>query len=261
MTAIGSTATSRDQPPAVAIEGVLFDIDDTLVDTRQAFASAIATVARVWLPGLPEEHHPAVLARWRSDPHGHFRAYTRGELDFETQRRRRADDLQATFGGAPFDEPGYAAWLELFWGTFTRSYVAHPDARPAIDDLRALGVRIGALTNAARAHQEEKLVLTGYPDVPLLVSVDTLGFGKPDPRAFAEACRRLGTEPGRTAYVGDELDVDAMGASAAGLTGVWLDRPGARPGGEVPDATRTAGVRVIASLAELPRALGMGDDE
>lgn len=87
------------------------------------------------------------------------------------------------------------------------------------------------------------------------------GSGKPDPRVFAEACRRLGTEPARTAYVGDELDIDALAAVQHGLVGVWLDRPGARrheiPAAEIA-AARAAGVLVVGSVAEVPGVLGLG---
>ena len=64
----------------------------------------------------------------------------------------------------------------------------------------------------------------------MLVGVDTLGFGKPDPRVFLEGARLLGTDPTRTAYVGDEPTVDALAAHQARLTGVWLDRAGHRRG-------------------------------
>jgi putative hydrolase of the HAD superfamily len=242
------------------VDGVLFDIDDTLVDTRLAFSRAIEAVARVYLPELPEERHPEALAMWRGDPNGHFRAYTRGELDFETQRMRRAAELQAAFGGEPLDDTRYRAWLELFWGTFMTSTEAHLDARPTLDLLRAAGVRVGSLTNAAVGLQVDKLARCGLADVPVLVGVDTLGYGKPDARAFHEACRRLGTVPARTAYVGDEQDVDAGGAAASGLVGVWLDRPGTRRGGrhlEDERAARDAGLHVIGSLEELPGILGV----
>ncbi len=256
------TATSR-PPPGLTerrIDGVLFDVDDTLVDTRRAFGRAISAAAQVWLPDLPETRHVEVLEHWRSDPNGHFRSYTRGEIDFETQRRRRADDVQAAFGGAPFEDHTYGEWLELFWGTFTGSFEPHAEARGVVDALLRAGVRVGALTNAARDLQVAKLARTGFPDVPVLVAVDTLGFGKPDPRAFVEACRRLGTEPSRTAYVGDELEVDAIGAAAAGLVGIWLDRPEARRGGawaEDEALARDAGVHVIRSLDELIGVLGV----
>ena len=89
---------------------------------------------------------------------------------------------------------------------------------------------------------------------------DRFGVGKPDPRVFVEACRLLGTAPERTAYVGDELDIDARAAVSAGLIGVWVDRPGERRI-TIPDehiaAAREAGVLVIRSLTELPGLLGL----
>jgi putative hydrolase of the HAD superfamily len=47
---------------------------------------------------------------------------------------------------------------------------------------------------------------------------------KPNRESFLGACARLGVAPEQTMLVGDVLDVDAVGACAAGLHGVWLDR-------------------------------------
>jgi putative hydrolase of the HAD superfamily len=245
---------------AARLEGVLFDVDDTLVDTMAAFGAAIAAASRVWLPHLPEDRYPEVLALWRADPNGHYRAYTRGEVDFDAQRMARANELQATFGGELLDDAAYVDWKDLFWGTFEQSWTAFDDARPVLDALADAGLRVGSLTNARVELQTRKLAAAGLEDVPLLVGVDTLGFGKPDPRVFAEACRRLGTDPARTAYVGDELDVDARAARAAGLVGVWLDRPGTRRGGphpEDPAAARASGVHVLHRLHGLGAVLGV----
>jgi putative hydrolase of the HAD superfamily len=253
--------TDPGAPAAPApLDGVLFDVDDTLVDTRAAFAAAITAASRVWLPHLPESRYDEVLALWRADPNGHYRAYTRGEVDFDAQRMARANELQATFGGELLDDAAYVDWKDLFWGTFEASWAGFEDARPVVDALVAAGVRVGSLTNARVELQTRKLAAAGLPDVPLLVGVDTLGFGKPDPRVFAEACARLGTDPARTAYVGDELDVDARAARAAGLVGVWLDRPGTRRGGphpEDPESARASGVYVVHALADLPATLAV----
>nr|WP_082570968.1 HAD-IA family hydrolase [Cellulomonas sp. Root485] len=83
------------------------------------------------------------------------------------------------------------------------------------------------------------------------------GFGKPDPRVFVEACRRLGTAPERTAYVGDELDVDAVAARAAGLLGIWVDRPGARRLPLTDAEIAAADVVTIESFDQLPGVLGL----
>ena len=282
----------------MTMDGILFDVDDTLVDTKGAFARALAAVRAEHLPHLSPERDPEILSHWRTDPGGYYSRYTRGEMDHLTQRRHRAALLHETFGAAPVTESSFEAWDALFWGTFERSWTAHDDARAAIDAVLAAGIRVGVVTNAAAELQERKLKVAGLADLPVLVGVDTLGFGKPDPRVFLEGARRLGTEPSRTAYVGDEPTVDALAAHEAGLTGVWLDRAGhrrgpgyggpARPGTassgpalpdaalpdaaqpnsalraalqrdpQDPDALRAAGVVVIETLADLPAALGYG---
>jgi putative hydrolase of the HAD superfamily len=243
------------------VDGVLLDVDDTLVDTRGAFAKAISAVAVAYLPHVSAERHAQLLDHWRSDPGGHYRRYTRGETDHLTQRRLRADLLHRTFGGEPVTSESFAVWDDLFWGTFERSWVAFDDALPALAALRAAGVAVGVVTNAATELQERKLRSAELADgLPVLVGVDTFGYGKPDPRVFIAGATKLGTDPARTAYVGDEPTVDAFGAHEAGLIGVWLDRPGARRDGEHDldvETMRAAGVRVVSSLADLPGALGL----
>ncbi|MBO3103766.1 HAD family hydrolase [Cellulomonas fengjieae] len=240
------------------VDGVLFDIDDTLVDTLGAFRHALAGVARRYLPGLPEERHGELLAVWRADAGGHYAAYTRGEVGFAEQRMTRANELHALFGGAPLDEDAYARWADEFDEDFSGAWSAHPDAGALVDRLLAAGLAVGALSNADVAKQTEKLERTALLDrVPMLVGIDTLGFGKPDPRVFLEACRRLGTAPERTAYVGDELDVDAVAARKAGLLGIWVDRPGARRTPLTDDEIAAADVVVIESLGQLPDVLGL----
>ncbi len=275
----------------MTMDGILFDVDDTLVDTKGAFARALVAVRAEHLPHVSPERDPEILSHWRTDPGGYYSRYTRGEMDHLTQRRHRAALLHETFGAAPVTESSFEAWDALFWGTFEQSWTAHDDARAAIDAVVAAGIRVGVVTNAAAELQERKLKVAGLADLPVLVGVDTLGFGKPDPRVFLEGARRLGTEPSRTAYVGDEPTVDALAAHEAGLTGVWLDRVGhrrgpgyggparsgsapsghAQPGAaqpdaalraalqrdpQDPDALRAAGVVVIETLADLPAALG-----
>ncbi|WP_402468918.1 HAD family hydrolase [Isoptericola aurantiacus] len=249
MTALGAV-TAR-------VDGVLLDVDDTLVDTRGAFAAALAAVADAHLPG--DVDHAAVLDHWRADPAGHYGSYTRGETDHRTQRRLRADLLHRTFGGAPVGEDAFDAWDELFWGTFERSWRAFDDAAAFLARLRTAGLALGVVTNAAVALQERKLAAVGL-DLPVLVGVDTLGYGKPHPDVFLEGARLLGTLPERTAYVGDEPRVDATAAHDAGLVGVWVDRPGARRLDEQDTdaaAMRAAGIVVGTNLAEVATGLGL----
>lgn len=247
-------------------DAVLVDIDDTLVDTRAAFFAAIRTVAGTWLGHLPAEQHDEVARRWIADVGGHFRSFTRGEISITLQRRRRAADLQGTFGGADLDDEQFAAWAAAYDKAFRSSWRLHDDAVPLLEALDRAGIPVGALSNSTRELSVAKLEGLGLSDrLPLMVSPDDLGFGKPDPRVFHLACERLGSTPARTAYVGDELDVDAHGARSAGLVGIWLARSGqvgqpGQPGQPGAAATKAGrdGVLVAHSLLDLPELLDLG---
>jgi putative hydrolase of the HAD superfamily len=232
------------------IRGVLLDVDDTLVNTRAAFAAAIASVVAAWLPHLDAEGREAALTHWVTDAAGHFRAYTRGEIDLVEQRRRRVGALHAAFGGPAVDAHLFAQWDAAFESAFRTAWLPCPDALRLLDVLDAAGLPRGVVTNMRIPYQRDKLAAVGLLDrVGVLVGMDDFGVGKPDPRLFRHACAVLGADPGEVAYVGDELDVDARGARDAGLVGVWLDRHGTgeRPG-DVP---------VVRSLDELPTLLGL----
>jgi len=244
---------------AGVVDGVLFDVDDTLVDTRGAFTAAWATAAERFLPHLGPEDLEAVVAHWRRDEGGYYAAYTRGELGYDEQRLLRVNALHGQFGGHQLDEAGFADWNEVFEAAFQGGWAAFEDAVAAIERLSAEGIAVGVVTNARSEYQRLKLERAGLPVPEVIVGVDVFGFGKPDPRLFREGATRLGTDPARTAYVGDELHVDALAATQAGLRGVWLDRPGTRgrPLGEDEiEAALARGVRRIERLEELADALG-----
>jgi len=234
----------------MAMRAVLLDLDDTLLDTRAAFGVAVRHVVGEWMPHLDGARAEEAVLHWAQDPGGYFRAYTRGEHSFVDQRRLRAAQLHATFGGPPLDEAAHQVWEIGYEAAFRAAWRLAPGAVELLDRLERAELAIGAVTNMERRYQEDKLVAVGLADrVPVLVAIDDLGFGKPDPRAFALGCARLGVLAEDAAYVGDELDVDARGAVAAGLTGVWLDvhRTGACP----------RDVLVARSLADVPALLGL----
>jgi len=56
------------------------------------------------------------------------------------------------------------------------------------------------------------------------LSAREFGVGKPDPRIFIEACRRLGCEPADVLHVGDDPVLDVEGARTAGMQTAWMRR-------------------------------------
>lgn len=206
----------------VAVEGVLFDLDDTLVDHRGAVERGL----RVWLGSLGldgslEEH----MERWFVLETRHYERAQRREISHTEQRRVRireflpgwdlADDALAddTFAG--------------FLACYQSAWAAHRDAPAALERALGAGLAVGILTNGEQAIQESKLRRTGLASYDVAVFASSaLPAAKPDPRAFHTACGKLGVAPARTLMVGDSLRHDAEGGRAAGLTPALLDRTG-----------------------------------
>ena len=58
------------------------------------------------------------------------------------------------------------------------------------------------------------------------VSARDAGVAKPDGRIFAAAAKRLGLAPQQVLHVGDDPALDVLGALAAGMQAVWVNRDG-----------------------------------
>jgi putative hydrolase of the HAD superfamily len=222
----------------VYIKGVLFDVDETLVDSGAAVRVAIE--GHLDDLGLPSG--PAALAQWVELEEVYFSRYLAGELTFFEQRRERVRHM----AGRSMSDDEADDWLFGYVQRIGAAWEPFPDAVPSVDTLADM--RLGIVTNTETWYQREKLEYVGLMDrFRCLIGTDTVGVAKPDPEIFRAGCEALGTEPGETLYVGDRLEVDAIGARDAGLVGVWLDRTG---GGEAPP-----GVPVITSLEQLPDLL------
>jgi putative hydrolase of the HAD superfamily len=73
-------------------------------------------------------------------------------------------------------------------------------------------------------------VIAGLPGLaPLqdrVVVSAAIGFRKPAPEFFQEVARTMGCEPRHVLFVGDDVENDFEGASAAGMEAVLLDPRG-----------------------------------
>jgi len=115
-------------------------------------------------------------------------------------------------------------------------------------------IKLAVVTNGEGEAQRAKLTAIGLAErFALVVASGEVGVAKPDAAIFALACERLGVEPSEAAHVGDRLDLDAHGAAAAGLRGIWLARPGAPPPAPAPAAAPR--IATISTLHELSTAL------
>ena len=239
------------------IRVALFDLDDTLFAHREAVERGLAA-HRADLGGeFSAANDQAENARWYELEELHYHQYLSGELDFLGQRRARARSFVAPYGLVLETDHEADAWFDSYLVHYENNWTLHDDTLPCLHALTTPPdpLRIGMVTNGDIHFQTAKMGATGLlPRVEHIIASGELGISKPDAAIFAHACEVFDCEPGEAAYIGDRLTTDAMGASAAGLLGVWLDRAGVATDEQLATC-RSAGVPVIRSLAEVPGLL------
>jgi putative hydrolase of the HAD superfamily len=205
--------------------GVLLDLDGTLVDHEAAAAAGL----RGWLPSLGLAPTDAAIARWATVQESHLTDWRDGRISFAEQRRRRVRDYLGTGGTDAELDALFAGYLTHY----ENAWQAYDDVTEALDALADLGVATAVLTNGSRGQQLRKLIRTGLDArVGPVFTVDDLGVAKPHAAAFRQACARWGYAPGEVLSIGDNHALDVLGARAAGLSAVHLDRHGRGPAGE-----------------------------
>ena len=59
---------------------------------------------------------------------------------------------------------------------------------------------------------------------------DEVGFSKPSPEIFLEALRRAKAKASESLMLGDHHEIDILGATAVGMTGIWFNPTGSSIG-------------------------------
>jgi len=179
------------------IDVVLFDLDGTLIDSAPDLGAA-ADRMRVQrgMPSLPLQQYRHMAG-----------AGARGMLS-------------VAFGMTP-EHAQFADLKEEFLGNYERGMTertyAFDGVQTLIDQLQHKGLRWGVVTNkSARFTEPLTRALPLFGSAAVVISGDTTPYSKPHPEPLFEAARRIGVEPGRCVYVGDD-ERDIVAGLAAGM--------------------------------------------
>lgn len=117
----------------------------------------------------------------------------------------------------------------------------------ALQELRAVGLKLGIITNGRTDLQSRIIAASGLDDLMDSVVISgAVGVGKPDPGIFNIALKEIGLNAGETVFVGDNPIADIAGARALGMGVVWKQNNGF-------DAP--SGVQAFDGFAALPRII------
>jgi 2-haloacid dehalogenase len=175
-----------------------------------------------------------------------WRAYQRGEIDPPTLARERFCRLLGVMGR---DAAQGGAMGAAYIDALSQRGDVLPGARSALLATARLA-RVGAVTNGLDRVQRARLRAAGIEGrFEVVVTSESCGFAKPDPRILHEALAALEASPGEAAYVGDDAHADGGAAQAAGVRFWWIDRGT----GGAPPAVMD---RRLSSVREVPALLG-----
>jgi HAD superfamily hydrolase (TIGR01509 family) len=214
-------------PDLVRPDGLVFDLDGTLVDTVQArIAGWVEALGAIGLPASPARIAPMI----------------------GMDGKRLAREI-ASAAGRSLDEQEVEAVDRAAGEAFDRLN----DPRPlpgVVEVLRAaeqLGVRWLIATSSRKEQVAASIAALGLDREPVIVDGQQVVHAKPAPDLLILAAERLGLPPGRCWAVGDST-WDMRAAVAGGMVAIGVTAGSA----VLPDDLSAAGaVMVLLTLADL----------
>jgi 2-haloacid dehalogenase len=201
---------------------LLFDVNETLLDMRALdplFEEVFGTSS------MRQQWFLTLQGLWMTC------TLTKRFVPFD-KLARAALDMTARRQGVLLDGPVRTAILES-----VKRLPPHADVAMALDTLRDTGLRLAALSNGTSQGIRTQLRHAGLFDkFDEVISVDQIEVYKPAGEPYRFAARRFRAKPDRVSLVAAH-HWDLAGAKAAGLTTVFVRRPGAvlNPLGPKPD--------------------------
>ncbi len=227
------------------VKAVFFDLYHTLVRYEPPQEELEAKALKdLGIEVRPEVfHRPLVMA-----DEFIYQEIARRPLSQRSQEEKMA--LYARYQGIVLKEAGIEADQKLIFTLlgrmqqFKMKLALFDDVAPALDDLKGRGLILGLISNVEQ-DMTAALAELGLPSwLEIAVTSQDSGFNKPHPEIFQEALRRAGVQPSEAVYVGDQYQVDVIGARQAGMKGVLLDRHGYFE--EITDCPRIRGLTEVA---------------
>jgi putative hydrolase of the HAD superfamily len=197
------------------IQAISFDVGGTLIEPWPSVGDVYAKVAI-------ESGFPC------PDPQRITRQFVhawQGRKGFGYTRQDWAEVVEMSFEGVL---PSQIA-SRLFPRIYDRfaeasSWHLYPDVQPALERLRARGLRMAITSNWDERLDATLRALNLRDYFEVVTASGPLGYHKPTPTIFHATCEALQLQPKQVLHVGDGRSEDFEGATAAGLQAFHLRR-------------------------------------
>jgi putative hydrolase of the HAD superfamily len=199
------------------IHAITLDLDDTIWPIAPAIDRAEAALD-AWL----QQHAPRTHARWPLQARRALRDQVDAEHpqlahDFTRQRLITLERMLRDSGDdVALVDPAFEAYFAA------RCEVEHYE--DSLDALQRLAARVplAALSNGNACLKRIGLMHL----FRFQLGAREHGAAKPAASIFHAACRQLGVAPQCVLHVGDDVELDVVGAARAGMRTCWINRDG-----------------------------------
>ena len=201
-----------------AVEGLIFDLDNTLLDRQAVFARVASR--------FYEDYLRAKTPVTRADAVGKMVGW---DGDGYASRQQALTHWLDEWPETGLDIESLIAWYR----SETQQQV-QPDLRvnEYLVHLNERQLPWGIVTNGSSS-QHNKCRAAGLTQLaPFIIVSEEFGYAKPDPRIFDDALKATGlTRPERVMFVGDNPVADIDGAKRFGMKTAWVRRGREYPAG------------------------------
>ncbi len=198
------------------IEAIFLDVGNTLrIVIEDPPFQAKASQDLIELSGLDlphEEFFQLLDARWKE--------YRKWSFENLTEASERELWTRFMLPDCPEERIApLAGKLTRLWRDHDGRRVPRPDVSSTVKELDRRGYRVGIIANTITETEiPDWIEADGLTDIfKTVVLSSKVRFRKPGPEIYLEAARRIGVEPARSVYVGDNPVRDVEGSRKAGF--------------------------------------------
>lgn len=192
------------------INAIIFDLDNTLIDRQRAFKEMLERKLPLFVPNEKKHQIPKmiqdILAWDANGTVSRLKCFHQFlvEYDIDTITAEELDQSWA-------NESGSTAYL-------------FDDVTETLKELKKK-YKLALLSNGNPKSQRRKLATINIDDFfeYILISGE-FSVNKPDPLIFKHVAKQLSVPCERCVYIGDNYEVDILGAKSAGMQAIYINR-------------------------------------
>lgn len=205
------------------IKTVCFDLHNTLAyfdPSREEYYSAVASEFGIRVsPAAIEEALPAADTYWRSE---NLRSPIKDRNETDRINTFKEYGLRIFYGTSASPEQVLKILAKAFGTGF--KFKAYPDSQPALKLVKSRNLITGLISNVGQELDSYCNELGFTPYLDFKVSSFEVGFDKPHPEIFEIALKKAGVASGEALFIGDQYNIDIIGAHKVGMKAVLINR-------------------------------------